>query len=311
MSISNKHLSGIDLDLLPVLDALLRRRNVTHAGAEVGLSQPAMSRALGRLRHLFDDPLLVRQAGGFVLTARAQRLAPQVAAALMQVSALFHEAPFDPASARRTIRIVASDAQTLLLMPEVMRRVTQSAPGLRIAIENYGPDTIPMMQQGRIDFAFALASSALPAGAESLALGTDRLMLVMRRGHPLASGPLKAADYARFTHAAVSIFGDGQTEVDAALAARGLSRTISLTTPHFSAALAMVAVSDSLTTLSEALSRRFADTFGLILRPSPLFPDPVTLTLVWDRLRSADPVLVWFRQRIAEVASEVYGAPEA
>ncbi|MGG6895913.1 MULTISPECIES: LysR family transcriptional regulator [Rhizobium] len=306
MSISNKHLSGIDLDLLPVLDALLLRRNVTHAGRDVGLSQPAMSRALNRLRSLFGDPLLVRQAGGFTLTPKAERLAPQVAAALAQLGALFRDAPFDPAIEQRTVRIAAADAQTLLLMPEVMRRVSHDAPGFRVAVESYGPETVRHIQQGRIDFAFALASSPLPPGAESMVLGVDRLMLVTRRGHPLAAGPVSAEDYARFSHAAITIFGDGQSEIDAALAARGLSRTIALATPHFAVALAVVAATDYVTTLSEALSRRFGDMFGLAMRPSPLIPEPFSVTLVWDRLRSADPALVWFRELMRDVASTVY-----
>ncbi|ACB95118.1 LysR family transcriptional regulator [Beijerinckia indica] len=307
MNITQKHLPGIDLDLLPVLDALLRRRNVTHAGREVGLSQPAMSRALGRLRHLFDDPLLVRQAGGFALTPKAQRLAPQVAIALEQVGALFRDAPFDPAAEQRTIRIVAADAQTLLLLPEVMRRVSREAPGIRVAVEGYSPETITHMQQGRIDFAFALASSPLPPGAESMTLGTDRLMLVTRRDHPLAAGPVSAEDYARFPHVAITIFGDGQSEIDAALAARRLSRTIALTTPYFAAALAVVAATDYVTTLSEALARRFSDTFSLVIRPSPLIAEPHSLTLVWDRIRSKDPALFWFRELVRDVAVTIYG----
>ena len=305
----HKHLLRVDLDLLPVLDALLRRRNVTHAARDVGLSQPAMSRALGRLRHLFDDPLLVRRPGGFALTAKAQRLAPQVAAALDQVGALFRDAPFDPAAERRTIRIVAADVHTLLLMPEVMRRVCREAPGLRVAVEGYGPETIARMQRGRIDFAFALASTPLPPGMESLELGPDRLMLVMRRDHPMAAGPVSLEDLTRFPHAAITLFGDGQSEIDAALAARKLSRTIALTTPNFAAALAVVARTDCFTTLSEALVRRFADTFDLVMTPSPLFTEPMRVTLIWDRIRSADPALVWFRDVMRAVASAIYRCP--
>ncbi len=300
------HLSGIDLDLLPVLDALLRRRNVTQAGQDVGLSQPAVSRALGRLRHLFDDPLLLRQAGAFSLTPKAERLAPQVAAALEQVSALFRDTAFNPAVERRTVRLVAADVHTLLLVPEIMRRVSREAPGLRLAVQGYGRETVTDLQQGRIDFAFALASSPLPPGTESLSLGEDRLALVMRRAHPLAAGPVAVEDLVRFPHAAVSIFGDGQSEIDAGLAARGLSREVTLTTPSFIAALAAIATTDCLTTLSEALAGRFEEQFGLAIRPSPLMTAPLSNTLVWDRLRSRDPALIWFRELVREVAATVY-----
>ncbi|WP_234794775.1 LysR family transcriptional regulator [Xaviernesmea oryzae] len=309
MNIPSKHLSGVDLDLLPVLDALLRRRNITHAGRDVGLSQPAMSRALGRLRHLFGDPLLVRQAGGFALTPKADRLAPQVAAALEQVGALFRDVSFDPAVEQRTIRLVAADAQTLLLMPEVMQRLSRAAPGIRLAVEGYGPETIDHMRQGRIDFTFALSSTSLPSGAESMVLGEDRLVLVTRRGHPLAAGPVTAEDYARFPHAVVAIFGDGQSEIDAALAARKLSRRIAISTPHFAAALAVVAATDYVTTMSEALARRFAGPFDLAMTPSPLAPQPLSITLVWNRIRSADPALIWFRDLLRDVADTVYRLP--
>lgn len=307
MDITEKHLSAVDLDLLPVLDALLRRRNVTHAGKEIGLSQPAMSRALGRLRHLFDDPLLLRQAGGFALTPKAQRLAPQVAAALERVRALFRDAPFNPKAEVRAIRLVGADAQTLLLMPEVMRRLSREAPAVTVAVEGYGPETVMRMQQGLIDFAFAVASSPLPPGVESMLLGTDRPMLVMRRGHPMSAGPVTVEDCARFPHTAVSIFDDGQSEIDAALAAHGLSRTIALRTPWFAAALAVVGTTDCVATLSESLAHRFADTFGLVTMPSPLIAEPFAVTLVWDRIRSTDPALVWFRELVRDVAAKVYG----
>lgn len=302
----NKNLAAVDLDLLPVLEALLRRRNVTHAAQEVGLSQPAVSRALSRLRDLFDDPLLIRTGGGLTLTPKAERLAPQVAAALEGLRGLFREAGFDPAQEKRTIRLVASDVHAVLLLPPLMARLAHEAPGIDVQVSAYGPDTVTRMQQGRLDLAFALETTPLPVGTESLPLGEDRLALVMRRGHPLADRAVTPEDYERFPHAAISIFGDGQSELDAALAARGLSRQIALTTPYFMAALATVGHSDLLTTLSAALAQRMADSFGLICRPTPLAPEPMRLVLVWDRLRGRDPALIWFRERLRDVAAEVY-----
>ncbi|UDF05465.1 LysR family transcriptional regulator [Asticcacaulis sp. AND118] len=300
------NLSAVDLDLLPVLEALLRRRNVTHAANEVGLSQPAVSRALGRLRELFEDPLLIRSGGGLTLTPKAERLAPQVAAALDGLRGLFRDEAFDPAQEQRTVRLVASDVHTLLLLPALTTRLAREAPGIDVQVSAYGPDTVALMQQGRLDLGFALDTTPLPVGTETLPLGYDRLALVMRRGHPLADRPVTAEDYERFAHAAIRIFGDGQSELDAALAARGLSRHIALSTPYFTAALAAVSRSDLLTTISEALAHRLADTFGLVCVPSPLAPDPLRLVLVWDRLRGRDPALIWFRERLREVAAEVY-----
>src|SRR5271166_491976 len=117
------NLAGLDLNLLPALEALLRRRNVTRAAADVGLSQPAMSRALARLRDLFDDPLLMRAGGGLVPTPAADALAPKAAAALDSLRAVFRTEGLDPASLRRTIRIAAADAQTIVLAPRLAARL--------------------------------------------------------------------------------------------------------------------------------------------------------------------------------------------
>lgn len=300
------NLSGIDLDLLPVLDALLRRRNVTQAGIDVGLSQPAVSRALGRLRALFDDPLLVRAPGGLVLTPRAERLAPEVTAVLTAVRGLFRSDDFDPAAIRRTLRLAAADVQILLLLPALQVRLAREAPGVDLRVENYQPQLIARMQRGELDFTFALATTPLPPGAISEALGQDDLVLVHRRGHPLAGQLWQAADYSRVDHVAISLFGDGQSDIDAALAAQGISRRIAVTVPHFISALAIVAETDLVTTISGAFARRFAPLFDLVWCPAPILTDPLILTLVWNHIRSADPVCHWFRDLVRQVAADIY-----
>ena len=300
------NLSGLDLNLLPPLDALLRRRNVTHAAADVGLSQPAMSRALSRLRVLLDDPLLVRGRGGFVLTPLAQRLAPRVVIALGELKGLFETPMFDPAVVRRTIRIAASDTQTILLAPGIMARLSREAPGVDLRMEAYGRDLIARMEDGTLDFAFALATTPLPVGAMSEPAAADRLALVMRRDHPAARQRWTLADYGRFDHVGIAILGDGQSELDARLAAAGVSRRISLVTPHFMAALATVAATDMITTLSHGFARRFAEAFDLVLLPPPFAETELRLTLVWSHVRNNDPLLTWFRAIVRDVAQQVF-----
>ena len=235
--IRDVNLSGLDLNLLPQLGALLRRCNVTRAAEEVGLSQPAMSRALARLRAEFDDPLLVRGHDGLVLTPRGAELMPRVEAALADLKALFQEPRFDAATAERTIRHAASDTQTVLLVPALMARLAEEAPGLTLRVESYGPDLLSRMEKGVVDLAFALSTTPLPPGALSEPIAEDWLALVMRRGHPAADRDWTLADYARYDHAAIAITGDGHSETDAILAAAGLRRRIALVTPHFTAAV--------------------------------------------------------------------------
>jgi DNA-binding transcriptional LysR family regulator len=305
------NINGVDLNLLPALEALLRLRHVSRAAAEVGLSQPAMSRALGRLRALLDDPLLVRGRAGFLLTPRAQRLAPQIAAALGGIKDLLVEPEFDPAQERRAIRIAASDTQTILLAPRLVARLAREAPGIELRMETYGPDPSARMENGTLDLAFALANSPLPPGAVSEPLAEDRLALVMRRGHPAARRPWSIADYGVFDHVGVALLGDGVSEIDAVLAAAGVSRKIALVTPHFMAALATVAATDLVTTISEVFARRFASTFDLSLRPPPFAHPGMRMTLAWSHVRTADPVLAWFRRMVREVAEQVYRREES
>jgi DNA-binding transcriptional LysR family regulator len=301
------NLAGLDLNLLPALEALLRRRNVTRAAEDVGLSQPAMSRALSRLRDLQGDPLLVRTRVGYVLTPRAQVIQPLLAQAVAQLKGVFQPEHFDPAVVRRTVRLAAGDTQAILLLPGVMARLAAEAPGVDVRVEPYGPDILDRLQSGALDLVFALASTLLPPGVHSEEVGEDALALVMRRGHPAAGCTWSLADYGDWGHVGVAIVGDGRSEIDALLAAHGVTRRIALVTPYFTAALAAVAATDMVTTVSAAMARRFAVTFDLALHHPP-FPDArLTTTLVCSHVRAADPFLIWFRALVREVASEVMG----
>jgi DNA-binding transcriptional LysR family regulator len=296
------NLHGLDLNLLPPLEALLRHLNVTHAAADAGLSQPAMSRALFRLRQIFDDPLLVRSRGKFVLTPKAQSLEPRVRAALGDMKSLFEEPRFDPTLERRIIRIAATDSQTVLLLPLIMARLERDAPGIDVHIAGYGPELFAQLDNGSIDLAFALTTSDLPPGAMSEPISSDRLALIMRKGHPAARRVWTLNDYGTVNHVSVSIFGDGRSELDTLLAAVGVTRRIALVTPHFMAALAAVSETDMVTTLSENFAGRYQDTFNLVLLKPPFADTELHITMVWSHLRNSDKVLSWFRSVVRDVA---------
>lgn len=298
------HLPGLDLNLLPALDALLKRRNITEAARDVGLSQPAMSRSLARLRDVLGDPLLVRGAGGYTLTPRGEALAGQLITTLDHVKAVFREPGFDPARTERTIRIAGIDTHTILLAPALMARLAQEAPGIDVRFVGYSPDLVERMETGQIDLAFAQSTTPLPPGARSETYAKDRLALVMRKDHPMARRKWTVQDYARVNHAGISIFGDAGSDLDAQLAKAGVKRRIALFTPHFIAALAAVSETDMVTTMSRVFAKRFIDTFGLIMKEPPLPNLDLDLTIVWSEVRAADPVLAWVRQAICEVARD-------
>jgi DNA-binding transcriptional LysR family regulator len=302
------NLSGVDLNLLPALEALIRRRNVTKAGEDVGLSQPAMSRALARLRALLGDPILVKGASGLAPTARAEALAPQLAEALDALGLVVRPPAFAADALDRAFRLVATDVQALLLGPPLLQRLRAQAPRARLRFFPVTPDVRGRLEVGEVDLAFALAGTPLPPGAHSEPLAEDRLALVTRRGGRPSGAPWTLAEYAARDHATVAIFGDSASDIDTELAEAGLTRRIAFTSPHFMAALAAVGASDCVTTVSAALARRFADTLGLELHEPPLRLKSLRLTTVASAPRARDPALVWLRRQLKEAAAEAYAS---
>jgi DNA-binding transcriptional LysR family regulator len=133
-------------------------------------------------------------------------------------------------------------------------------------------------------------------------ISDDRLAVVRREGHPAAGRPWSIDDYGRFHHVGVSLLGDGRSELDTMLAAAGVTRRIALTTPHFMAALAVVARTDLVTTISRSFASRFAGSFGLVLQDPPFAQMAMTTTIVWSKVRAADPLLGWVRGVLRQAA---------
>jgi len=295
----------VDRTALARRGARFGRGKVPRAAADAGLSQPAMSRALGRLRELLDDPLLVRQGAGFILTPFAEALAPQLATALGEVQGLFSRPAFDPRAETRTIRMVASDIHTVLLIPPLTARLAMAAPGVTLRIEAYSADLPDRVARGEVDLTFAVTGAPLPPGAVSLPIGRDSLALALRKGHPAARVPLTLEAYARLSHVGVSLFGDNQSMIDSVLASEGLERRIVLTTPSFVAALAAVAGGEAVTAVSRTLAARFAGMLDLHLARPPFPGGDYEMTLVWANHRTGDALLTWLSGQIVEVAAEV------
>ena len=297
-----KHLRSIDLNLLPVLDALLRHRNATRAGAEVGLSQPAMSRALARLRHLLDDPLLVRGPGGYLLSPRAEALRPALAGLLDTVRTVVSGEQFDPAAEHRTLRIAMTDANASVLFGTLVRRMLGEAPGITLERVAIGPGLADRILTGEVDLVLALASTPLPRGAVSEPLFDDELAVVVRQGHP-CNGHWRVQDYEHYPSVIVSMFGDAASDLDAELAAAGVTRSISAIVPSFASALEVVAITDSVTTISRAFAERHAGSLELQVLDAPLRQIELPVVVVWARFRDADPLLAWLRSLIRDVVT--------
>ena len=298
-----KHLRAVDLNLLPVLEALLRHRNATRAGAEVGLSQPAMSRALGRLRHLLDDPLLVRAPGGQMLSPRAEALRQPLAALLTEMRGLLSEPAFDPAAERRTLRLAMTDAQATLLLPALVGRVAAAAPGVIVEWVPISAGLPERMISGAVDLTLALDTTPLPRGAASEPLMDDALSVVVRAGHP-CGGDWPIAHYGVYPSVIVSLLGDRASDMDAELAAAGIERPVAAIVPTFRAAAEIVVVTDAVTTISRGFAESVAVSLELQLIAPPLVHLRLGVVSVWAKYRGSDPLLAWFRATLRSVAQE-------
>jgi DNA-binding transcriptional LysR family regulator len=294
ITMQNLNLSSVDLSLLPALDALLRRRHVTRAAEDVGLSQPAMSHVLARLRHALGDDLLVRGPSGLVLTSRAEEIAPQVTAILDAAKAIYRTPAFEPSKVRRTLHLVGCDWHSILFAPDLMKRIREQAPGVELSIESYTRDTFKRLAEGVVDLVFFNTQTPLPPGAVSTIVGEDRYALVMRNGHPAAQMKWTLSDYAKWDNVVVSLTGDGMSDIDARLAKAGITRRVGLSTPHFMGCLATVAATDMITTTSLLFAARYATTFGLVVKEPPFPESRFINTLIGSASRTNDPVIRWF-----------------
>lgn len=288
------NLSSIDLGLLPALDALLRQRHVTRAAEEVGLTQPAMSHILARLRDALGDDLLVRGPSGLMLTSRAEGIASQVTAILDAAKAIYRPPAFEPSKVRRTLRLVGCDWHSILFAPDLMKRIRDQAPGIELSIESYTRDVFKRLAEGAVDLVFFNTQTPLPPGTVSTVVGEDRYVLVMREGHPAAGKKWTLADYAKWESVVVSLVGDGMSDIDARLAKAGVTRRVGLSTPHFMGCLAAVSATDMIATTSHLFAARHAKAYGLVVKRTPFAEVRFSNTLIGSVSRMNDPVIRWF-----------------
>ncbi len=293
----------VDLNLLLAFEALLEERSVTRAAARLGLTQSALSHALGRLREHLGDPLFVRGPTGMVPTPRADALAGPVQEALTTIRGALDARPFDPATARGVVRVETTDYTAFVLVPALTARLRAEAPGLDLHVSTTPSDGLTELASGTVDVVITRPLVGdVRGGLYQQVLLEDHFECVLRAGHP-AADRLDLDAFLAWPHVLVAPRGQTGGVVDTALAARGLTRRVAVLLPHFLVAPHIVAASDAIVTLASRVARRVAAPLGLVLRPPPLELPGFAMAMVWHERTHRDPAARWVRARVAEIAA--------
>lgn len=299
------NLRSVDLNLLVALDALLSERHVTRAAARVGLTQPAMSNALGRLRGLFGDELLVRTASGMKPTPRALDLVDPLRQLLRQVErVLDSDAGFDAAKAQRTFNIRMSDILASLLLPPLVAHAS-TAPGIAFNILHLPPgQTIDALERDEIDVAVSMGLSHTRS-IRTAGLLRDRMVCVIRKGHPAVKR--KALSFEAFIglkHMKVSMSPTDRRFVDDVLSERGHARSVVLNAPHWLVVPHVLRASDLVAVMPRLLARSLMDE-TLQMLDVPFASAPFTWTLYWHRRHDQEQASLWLRGLIQRVCAGI------
>lgn len=284
-----QQLVGIDLNLVLPLWALLEEESVTRAARRVGLSTPAMSHALRRVRVQLEDPILVRAGRKMVLTERGRSLVPRVRALARELGAVLSPArPFDPLTLSRALTISATDYVLMVLGSGIDDELIRAAPNVVLRYRPNVVDDAALLRAGTLDFAIGVYGASLPPEVRTTKLFEERLVCVARKGRRDLRKQLSLEQFAAARHIQVAPRLEPGGLIDDRLAAVGLKRRVMRAVPYFWAAVVMVAESDYLLTLPERIARDMAPRHGLRVMETPLDLAPYALRLLWHPRSDGD-----------------------
>lgn len=304
------------MNLLVYLDVLLRERSVTKAANKIGISQPAMSNGLRRLRDLFNDPLLVRTSEGMAPTERAQELEPLIRVALQDIEkAIRPRAAFNAFDSTRVFRIMASDYAESTLIPPLLRRLREEAPDVSLDIMTPSDVSFNDVEQGKVDMVINRFAS-LPQSFHQTTIWSDEFCCMLSADNPIISNfCLKSYLESRHVWVSKTGFGVGVGVdpedvqrlgfVDEVLAQLGKKRKITVFTRHYQAAMLLAEQNDLVVTIPARTTHLQAHNPRLVVKAPPFEIPHLLLKMVWSPLLHNDPAHQWMRRLVVDVAEEV------
>ncbi|MCL1127282.1 LysR family transcriptional regulator [Shewanella surugensis] len=310
------NISRIDLNLLVYLDVLLREKNVTRAADQLGISQPAMSNGLKRLRTLFNDPLLIRTSQGMTPTERATELEPTIRVLLIELEkAVQPRAEFDASMSDRVFRIMASDYAEATLLPLLIARLRNEAPNIILDIMTPSDVNFPDVEQGRVDMVINRFDS-MPQSFHQKVLWRDDFSCLISETNPVLTD-FNLEHYLQAQHVWVSKTGMGVGVgmdpadvqrlgwVDEALTRIGKQRHITVFTRHYQAACSLAERQDLIATVPSKMARLQQNNPRMRIVKPPFDILPIELTMAWSPLLQHNPGHRWMREMLTETANTI------
>lgn len=295
-------LHELDLNLLVVFHQLLVERRVSGAADSLGISQPAVSNSLAKLRRLFGDELFLRTPRGMEPTPYAEQLAEPVSEALALIhGGINRRSSFDPRSATRAMTIGMTDIGEIYFLPALVERLRREAPGVTLStVRNTAVNLRDELESGKVDLAIGLLPQ-LRAGFFQRRLFTQSYVCLLRQGHRLAKRRIALAEYAGAEHLLVISAGTGHGKVDDLLRRRGIERTIRLTVPHYVSVGHILQRSDLVATVPERLADRLVEPFDLWAVPHPAKLPAVSISVFWHAKYHRAPASQWLRGVVVDL----------
>ena len=287
------NLRGTDLNLLVPLQALLEERSVTRAALRVHLSQPAMSRALERLRETFSDDLLVRFGKRYSLTPRGSALLEELNLLLPKVEGLWRKKPFSAASATGCLKLAMTDQMTALLLPALIATMSREAPNVDLQIVQWHETTFQNLLAGQLDLVVSPLTAPFPLLVEGIL--PERFVCLVSRSHPFRKNSFTLAQYLAEKHIILEVEPGQQTLVDRPLSALGKRRKAALRLPFYVLALDAVENTSLVLTIPERLAIRRMNPLKTRLVQAPEEIPPYHQSMSWPDRLNVDPLHSWFR----------------